>query len=159
MKRSSLVILLALLVVACQEPFSTEKFIAGGGPYVFTVDLSDSTAAYDFDLYTRLDGDPEDLHEVKGALLRAEWRSPSDSLFVEKIYLPLTGTRQSFFSRQVYEPYRADVRPVQPGVWTITFRQEDRSQVVPFRGLGLVVRRVMPDNDRASQMAGQAGHD
>jgi len=140
-KRSSIFILLAILAVACQEPLSTEQFIPGGGPYVFTVDLSDTTAAYDFDLYTRLDGDPEDLIPVKGTLLRAEWRSPSDSVFVEKIYLPLTGTRQSFFSRQVYEPYRADVRPVQPGQWTLTFRQEDRSQVVPFRGLGLVVRR------------------
>ena len=108
---------------------------------MFTVDLSDTTAAYDFDLYTRLDGDPEDLIPVKGTLLRAEWRSPSDSLFVEKIYLPLTGTRQSFFSRQIYEPYRADVRPVQPGLWTVSFRQEDRSQVVPFRGLGLVVKK------------------
>lgn len=141
MRRSSLAILLALLVLSCSEPLSTEQFISGGGPYVFTVDLSDTTAAYDFDLYTRLDGDPEDLIPVKGTLLRAEWRSPSDSLFVEKIYLPLTGTRQSFFSRQIYEPYRADVRPVQPGLWTVSFRQEDRSQVVPFRGLGLVVKK------------------
>ena len=141
MKRSSLVILLAFLVAACQEPFATEQFILGGGPYEFTVDLSDSTVTYDFDLYTRLDGYPEDLYAVKGSLLRAEWRSPSDSVFVEKIYLPLTGTRKSFFSRQVYEPYRAGVRPAEPGLWTITFRQEDRSQVVPFRGLGLVVRR------------------
>lgn len=141
MRRSSFFILLALLAVACQEPLSTEQFISGGGPYVFTVDLSDTTAAYDFDLYTRLDGDPEDLIPVKGTLLRAEWRSPSDSLFVEKIYLPLTGTRQSFFSRQIYESYRADVRPVQPGLWTVSFRQEDRSQVVPFRGLGLVVKK------------------
>ena len=56
--------------------------------------------------------------------------------------LPLTGTRQSFFSRQVYEPYRADVRPAEPGLWTLSLRQEDRSQVVPFRGLGLVVRKT-----------------
>ena len=132
----------ALLAFSCQEPLSTELFIPGGGPYVFTVDLSDSTAAYDFDLYTRLDADPEDLARLQGTLLRAEWRSPSDSLFVEKIYLPLTGTRRSYFSREIYEPYRADVRPAEPGQWTLTFRQEDRSQVVPFRGLGLVVRKV-----------------
>lgn len=141
MTRSSLYILLALFVISCAEPLSTEQFIPGGGPYTFTVDMSDTTAVYDFDLYTRLDGDPEDLIPLKGTLLRAEWRSPSDSLLVEKIWLPLTGTRQSFFSRQVYEPYRADMRPVEPGLWTLTFRQEDRSQVVPFRGLGLVVKK------------------
>ena len=141
MKQGVLFILLAFLAVACREPLSTEQFVSGGGPYVFTVDLSDTTAAYDFDLYTRLDGDPEDLIPLKGTLLRAEWRSPSDSLFVEKVYLPLTGSRRSVFSRQVYEPYRADVRPAEPGQWTLTFRQEDRSQVVPFRGLGLVVKK------------------
>ena len=142
MKRIFVFILSAILAVSCQEPLSTERFIPGGGPFVFTVDLSDSTAAYDFDLYTRLDADPEELVQLKGMLLRAEWRSPSDSLFVEKIYLPLTGTRRSYFSREIYEPYRADVRPAEPGQWTLTFRQEDRSQVVPFRGLGLVVRKV-----------------
>ena len=142
MKQSVIVILLTLLAVSCQEPFSTEMFIPGDGPYAFTVDMTDSTATYDFDLYTRLDGNPEDLIPLKGTLLRAEWRSPSDSVFVEKIYLPLTGTRQSFFSRQIYEPYRADVRPAEPGLWTLSLRQEDRSQVVPFRGLGLVVRKT-----------------
>ena len=134
-------------MAACSEPLSTEVFIPGGGPYTFVVDMSDSTVAYDFDLYTRLDGSPEDLIPLKGVLLRAEWRSPSDSSFVEKIYLPLTGTRRSYFSRQVYEPYRADVRPAEPGRWTLTIRQEDRSQLVPFRGLGLVVRRVKPGQD------------
>ena len=141
MTRSSIVILLALFVISCSEPLSTEQFIPGAGPYAFAVDMTDSTATYDFDLYTRLDGNPEDLIPLKGTLLRAEWRSPSDSVFVEKVYLPLTGSRRSFFSRQVYEPYRAEVSPAEPGCWTLTIRQEDRSQVVPFRGLGLVVRK------------------
>ena len=133
--------LFLLLAIACREPLSTEEFIPGGGPYVFTVDMSDSTAAYDFDLYTRLDGDPEDLYAVKGTLLRAEWRSPSDSICIEKVYLPLDGTRRSYFSRQVYVPYRADMKPLQPGLWTLTVRQEDRMQMVPLRGLGRVVRK------------------
>lgn len=141
MTRSSFVILLALLAVSCREPLSTEVFIPGDGPYAFTVDMTDSTATYDFDLYTRLDGKPDELIPLKGTLLRAEWRSPSDSVFVERIYLPLTGSRRSFFSRQIYEPYRADVRPAEPGLWTLSLRQEDRSQVIPFRGMGLVVRK------------------
>jgi len=140
-KKSFVFILLALLAAACTEPLSTETYVSGPGPYVFTLDLSDSTAAYDFDLYTRLDGSPKEIEPIQGVLLRAEWRTPSDSLFVEKIYLPLKGSRESYFSRQVYEPYRADVRPAESGEWTLTLRQEDRSQVVPFRGMGLVVRK------------------
>lgn len=141
MKKVFLFILSTLLCAACTEPLSTEQFVPGGGPYEFVLDMSDTTAVYDMDLYSRLDGDPELLIPLKGTLLRAEWRSPSDSLFVEKIYLPLEGTRQSYYSRQIYQPYRADVRPVEAGIWTLTIRQEDRSQLVPFRGMGLVVRR------------------
>ena len=134
--------LLALLAIACQEPLSTEQYVLGGGPYVFTVDMSDTTATYDFDLYTRLDGEPEDLISLQGTLLRAEWRSPSDSLQTEKIYLPLKGQYNTYYSKQVYEPYRTGVRPAEAGIWTLSIRQEDRSQVVPLRGLGLVVRKV-----------------
>ena len=119
--KKAVFILSALLAFACTEPLSTEQFVLGGGPYVFTVDMTDST--------------------LKGALLRAEWRSPSDSVFIEKVYLPLDGTRRSYYSRQVYVPYRAEMAPLQPGLWTLTFRQEDRMQRVPLRGLGLVVRK------------------
>jgi len=132
---------LALLAIACAEPFTTEEFIPGGGPFVFTVDLSDSTATYDLYIYTRLDGLPEELLPVEGAQMRAEWRSPSDSLFSQTFYLPLTGNRNSFFSRQVYEPFREGWQPAQPGIWTLTLRQEDRSQVIPLRGLGLSVTK------------------
>ena len=148
-----------LLAVACREPASTEHFIAGAGPYVYEFDLSDAQAGYDFDLYTCLDGTPGELQALPGVLLRAEWRTPSDSLFVEKIYLPFSGSGRQAFSKQVYQPYRAGVVPAEPGRWTLTLRLDDRSQVLPIRGLGLVVRRVMPDRDRTSQMAGQAGHD
>ena len=140
MRKAALVLLL-VLAAACREPLSTEYFVSGAGPYVFTVDMSDTTAAYDFDLYTRLDGSPKELLPIESTLIRAEWRSPSDSVLVEKVYLPLTGERSSYFSRDVYVPYRANVRPAQPGQWTLTVRAEDRSQVLPLRGLGLVVKK------------------
>ena len=141
MRRVGFLCTLALLVAACQEPFSSESFVPGGGPYEFVLDLTDSTAAYDLDLYSRLDGNPEELVPLQGTMLRAEWHSPSDSLFVEKVYLPLKGTCRSYYSRQIYQPYREDVRVVEPGIWTLVIRQEDRSQLVPFRGMGLVVRK------------------
>ena len=43
------------LLTGCREPMSVEKFVKGEGPYTFFVDMGDSTAVYDFDLYTRVD--------------------------------------------------------------------------------------------------------
>jgi len=135
-------VLLMVLLASCREPLSTEQFVRGSGPYVFTVDMSDTTAAYDFDLYTRLDGTHTEMLSLQpGALIRAEWRSPSDSVLVEKVYLPLKGERTTYYSKDIYEPYRADVRPVEPGVWTLTIRPEDRAQLLPLRGMGLVIKK------------------
>jgi hypothetical protein len=134
--------LFLVLLAACREPLSTEQFVRGAGPYVFSVDMSDTTAAYDFDLYTRLEGTHTEMITLQpSALLRAEWRSPSDSVLVEKVYLPLQGEHETYYTRDIYEPYRANVRPVEPGVWTLTLRPEDRAQVLPLRGMGLVVKK------------------
>ena len=141
MRKVALALLLVLLA-SCREPLSTEQFVRGAGPYVFTVDMSDTTAAYDFDLYTRLDGTHAEMLSLQpGALIRAEWRSPSDSLLVEKVYLPLRGERTTYYSKDIYEPYRADVRPAEPGIWTLTIRAEDRAQLLPLRGMGLVIKK------------------
>jgi hypothetical protein len=130
-----------VLLAACREPFSAEQFVRGAGPYVFTVDMSDTTAAYDFDLFTRLDGWHTEIQALNSTLLRAEWRSPSDSVLVEKVYLPLKGSRLYYYTKDIYQPYRADVRPVEPGLWTLTIRPEDRAQLLPLRGMGLVVKK------------------
>lgn len=131
----------ALLLSACSEPLSTETFIPGGGPYVFTLDLSDSTAVYDLDLFTRLDGTPEELLPIDGTSLRAEWKTPADSVYVEKLYLPLDRGKKSYFSVQVYESFKADWTPSMYGMWTLSLRLEDRSEVLPLRGMGLVVKK------------------
>ena len=141
MNRSIIALWFLLLAVACKEPLSTDRFIPGDGPFTFQVDMTDTTATYDFDLYTALDGTAQELRALPGVLLRAEWRTPSDALFVETIYLPVAGTGSSAFSREVYQPYRAEMVPAEYGLWTLTLRPEDRSQSLPLRGLGLVVRR------------------
>ena len=120
-------VLLFLLAWSCKEPRSVEQSVKGEGPFVFSVDMSDSTALYDFDFYARVDA-PEIPAEVQ-LLLR--WTSPSDSVYRETVYLPL--------SDAVYSPYRTGVSPYEPGVWTLT------ASLLPlpegFRGLGLVVRK------------------
>ena len=138
MKHYPLILSVAILVSSCREPFSVERFIPAPGPYEFAVDMSDSSAVYDFSFYTRLDGYSAALQEARELPLRVTWTSPSDSVFTENVYLPLEG-RSSLFSRQVLQPYRRGVRPYQHGVWTLTVAIPYSDSREWLRGLGLVV--------------------
>ena len=123
-----------LLVLACNQPRSTESFIRGTGPYEFAVDMTDSTAAYNFDLFTRIDAT-----EVPRQLqLDITWKNPQASSFTETVYLPVE-RGSSFFSQESYAPYRADVAPLVPGLWTITVAVPNPPE--GLCGVGLVVRR------------------
>ena len=84
---------------------------------------------------------PEELLPLDGTNLRVEWKAPTDSVYVERMYLPLDRGKKSYFSAQVYESFKADWTPAMPGLWTLTLRPEDRSEVLPLRGMGLVVTR------------------
>ena len=137
MRRALLFMSLLSLLCACKEPPSVETFLPGDGPYVFPVEMADSTASYDFDLYTRIDADAEEIAQLQELPLDVEWKSPSDSSFRERVYLPLSG-QGGPFNRDVYHPYRAGMRPVECGSWTLTFRVPAD---IPRRGMGLVVRK------------------
>lgn len=100
--------------------------------------MSDTTVSYDFSFYTRLDGYPRELQAASELPLRVTWLSPSDSAYTENVYLPLSG-RSTLFSRQVYQPYRAHVRPVETGLWTLTVAVPYADGREILRGLGLVV--------------------
>ena len=140
MKNLSCLLSILLLLAACREPSSVEQFIPAPGPYEFQVEMSDTTVSYDFSFYTRLDGNPSELQAAHELPLRVTWISPSDSSYTENVYMPLTG-RSSLFSRQVFQPYRAHVRPVQPGEWTllVTIPYADGREIL--RGLGLTVSK------------------
>ena len=58
-----------------------------------------------------------------------QWTSPSDSLFREKVFLPL--------APQVYLPYRAGVVPREPGEWKLTVTVPSAPE--GLRGMGLVL--------------------
>ena len=128
-------ILLAAVALSCHRPSSTEEFIRGEGPYLFIVDLSDSTACYNFDLYTRIDA----LDYPADIRLDVTWKAPSDSVFKETVYLPVT-EGASRFSHEVYAPYRAQTVPAQWGVWTLEIAVPERPQ--GLCGMGLVTRKV-----------------
>lgn len=140
MSRPLLILLsLVLLAVSCREPRSAEFFIRGEGPYVFTLDMTDSTAVYDLDLYTRIDA-----REYPTQLpLSISWKAPSDSLFTETVYLPVNGT--SLFSHDAYAPYRAGVLPSPRGVWTLTVTVPSAPE--GLCGMGLVVKKQLWDTE------------
>ena len=98
-----------------------EKFVKGEGPYTFFVDMSDSTASYDFDLYTRVDAPVDSLRKLAALPLQVTWTSPTFHVFREEVYLPMEG-KMSLFSKQVRAPYRAGVRPEEWGPWQVVVR-------------------------------------
>ena len=134
----AVLILIVCLVVGCKEPMSVERFVAGEGPYTFFVDLGDTTAAYDFDLYTRVDAPADSLRKLAALPLQVTWTSPSFHVFREEVYLPMEG-KLTAFSLQVRAPYRADVRPEEPGPWTVAVRVLEKPE--GLRGMGLVVEK------------------
>ncbi len=135
MKRILLLCVLLPVVFSCREPRSMEYFQGGEGPYVFTLQLTDTTAAYHLDFYTRIDGDAQEL--PADLPLHISWRSPSDSLFQETVYLPL--------SREIYVPYRSGVRPREWGEWTL--RVSPRSLPEGWQGLGLAISKQTWDTE------------
>jgi len=148
MKKVGLIsVFLGLLLSGCREPMSVERFVEGEGPYTFFVDLSDTTATYDFDFYTRVDAPRDSLRNLRALPLTVSWSSPSFHVFREEVYMPMEG-ESTFYSRQIRVPYRAGVRPEEPGPWTLTVLVADPPE--GLRGLGLVVTRKkqFPDGTR-----------
>ena len=131
-------LLLGFLLTACREPMSVERFVKGEGPYTFFVEMADTAAVYDFDLYTRVDAPLDSLRGRSALPLTVTWTSPSFHVFKEEVYMPLTG-QSTFFSRQVRTTYRTGVRPEEPGQWTVMVRVTDPPE--GLRGMGLVVLR------------------
>ena len=138
LKRIIIVLLSLAALAGCREPMYVEKFVKGEGPYTFFVDMSDSTAVYDFDLYTRVDAPLDSLRKMTALPLQVTWTSPSFHVFREDVYLPMEG-KTSLFSRQVRAPYRAGVRPSEWGQWQVVVRVPDAP--AGLCGMGLVVER------------------
>ena len=132
------ILLFLLLLTGCKEPMSVERFVKGEGPYTFFVEMTDSAASYDFDLYTRVDAPKDSLKKMTSLPLTVTWTSPSFHVFKEDVYMPMEG-QGSFFSRQIRAPYRAGVRPTEWGQWVIAVRVNNPPE--GLRGMGLVVER------------------
>lgn len=139
------VLFFIMLVVACREPSVSEVFIPAPGPYEFALDFSDTLGKYDVALFTRIDSHEKTMRALGELPLTATWVAPSlddenpAGTYTEEIFLPLEGARRSYFSRQVWHPYRKGVIPAVYGEWKLTLSLPDSIMVRGLRGMGVEV--------------------
>lgn len=141
-----LLALVPLLLASCRPPLSMEQFVraedrAADG-YHFSADLADTAHTYDFTFYTRLDGRAEEL-PAEALPLTVTWLSPSLERFTETVWLDVSGRADSWFSRQIYAPYRRGVAVREPGWWQLVV---DMPETPALRGLGLRVAKTKLDD-------------
>ena len=132
MNKAFACLLLTVGLVACHAPQSRETFLPGDGPYIFPVALTDSSAAYDQSLFTRVDG-----RKAPGELqLQMDWTAPDGTPWTETVFLPLKGS--GVFSREACTPYRSHLVPDQLGMWTLIVTPVQAPE--GLRGMGLIVK-------------------
>ena len=143
--RNLFLFLLCAVAVSCREPSVSEEFIPAPGPYEFALDFSDSLAKFDVALFTRIDSHEKTMRALGELPVTATWVAPSLDgelplgTFTEEFYLPLEGSRRSYFSRQVWHPYRSGVVPAVYGEWKLTLSLPDSIKVQGMRGMGVEV--------------------
>ena len=135
MMRGALTALACAIFVwaSCSEPVSREHFIRsdGSGEYEFSVELNDSTVAYDLSFYTFVDTPmmaPDTLWSFPMKLL---WRSPSGLYFSETVYYPAESAKVL---------YRKGLVPAENGTWTLQVSISPEPE--GLRGMGLIVAKT-----------------
>ena len=105
----------ALALTACTEPDGMELFLrrdeARDGVYVYSLPLTDTTAAYDFWFYSRTSG-----ARLESIQLNVQWLAPSGDGFSETVYM------RSVDARGAKEAYRSGMVPAQAGDWQLSVR-------------------------------------
>ena len=119
-------------LTGCVQPDSTEIFIrrdaARDGVYIYHLPLTDTTSAYDFWFYSRVEKRPLDNLQ-----LNVQWLAPSGNGFSETVYMrrvEVRGTR---------EAYRSGMVPAEAGDWQLSVRPVGVD--ADFLGLGIICKR------------------
>jgi len=119
------------LLSACREPDSVERFLrrdaVPDGLYVYTLPLTDTTAAYDFWFYTRSERDKLDNFR-----LDVRWTAPSGESFTETVYM------HGITPQGSRELYRSGMVPAQAGEWRLSVRPQEADEIF---GLGLICKK------------------
>ncbi|MCR4859438.1 MAG: hypothetical protein K5910_02095 [Bacteroidales bacterium] len=125
-------LLLGWVLSACSEPDGAELFLhrdaARDGVYVFSLPLTDTTAAYDFWFYSRVERQP-----LTNLQLNVQWLSPSGDGFSETVYMQRVDPRGS------REAYRSGMVPAEAGAWQLSVRPVGVDG--DFLGLGVIYKK------------------
>lgn len=112
---------------SCTRPDTTEQFAFddGSGQFAFEVDLGDSLCTYDLSFYTRM----ESRLSPPGFPMRVYLTSPSGTVYSETLFYDA--------SASLVVPYRADLKPVEYGLWQLSVR----ARAEGLKGMGLICRK------------------
>ena len=137
MPRSLLAVACAVvLIAACGEPASRERFIRsdGSGEYAFQVEMTDTSASYDLSFYTAIDRPLMQPDTLGSFPMRLLWRSPSGRFYSETVYYPADSS---------IVHYRTGLIPSENGSWELQISISP--EPAGLRGMGLVVARNTND--------------
>ena len=133
-------------VVSCARPSSYEPFVVRekaeyGDTYIFSLDLSDSTATYGLDFYTRLQRPAFGTFPSDSISLDLRWISPSDAVILSdttfiRVAQPVDS---SYYSRDFMAGYKRVLTLPEHGIWRLRAKVLNDSEAI--RGLGVIFTR------------------
>lgn len=133
-------------MVSCAKPSSYEPFVLRekaeyGDTYIFSLDLSDSTATYGLDFYTRLQRPAFGTFPSDSISLDLRWISPSDSVILSdttfiRVAQPVDS---SYYSRDFMVGYKRVLTLPEHGIWRLRAKVLNDSEAI--RGLGVIFTR------------------
>lgn len=112
-----------------------------GDTYIFSLDLSDSTALYGLEFFTRLARPAFGEFPSDSISLDLRWISPSDSVIISdttfiRVSHPVDS---SYYSRDFVAGYKDVLRLPVHGTWRLKARVLNDSEAI--RGLGVIFTR------------------
>ena len=126
------VLVFGLALSGCMVPDTQEQFVrkdmARGGIYVYTLPLTDTTAAYDFWFYSRTE-----YRKLESLQLNVQWLAPSGDGFSETVYMRAVDPKGS------KELYRSGMVPAEAGDWQLSVRPVGVDK--DFLGLGVICKK------------------
>ena len=146
MKGRLLIIVLAAIAASCAPPPSYEPFVMRekaqyGDTYPFTLDLSDTTASYSLDFYTRLERQSFGEFPSDSLVLDLRWFSPSDSILTDTTFIRIGHpVDTSYYSRDYVSEYLDRFMPSEGGTWRLNAKVVNDSPCI--RGLGIILKRL-----------------
>lgn len=143
--RLSLCVLI-LAAVCCSRPPTREFFVLSesaeyGDTYSFILDLSDSSATYGIDFFTRLEREAFGSFPSEDIMLDLRWFSPSDSILVDTAFVKVSDVLGTgYYSKDLSTPYKQSLDLPQAGEWRLKAKVVNGSEEI--RGLGLILKET-----------------